>query len=85
MQVITPIVHLNGTSRESLIDGLLEVYNRLEGTREAWRRAAPNGRDYYLEPGRLEKAESQHRRRLEAIDHLQNDIEAEMNGISDQP
>lgn len=83
MELVIPIVHLNGTSRESLIDNLSEVYNALEDVRGKLKQAAPNGRDYYPDPGRMDLAVAQHRRRLSAIDALQNEIEAEMEAISE--
>jgi hypothetical protein len=78
---VTPIVHLNGTSLESLLEQREHVYCKLGDVFEALKQMAPNGRDYYAEPGRLDKAEEQHRRRMLAVQVLQDEIEAEMTAI----
>ena len=81
--LVTPIVHLNGTSRDSLLGQRSDAYDALEKAAAALRQMAPNGRDYYLEEGRLQKAEAQHMRRLAAIRSLQDEIEREMHLICD--
>lgn len=82
-ELITPIVHLNGTSADSLLEQREQVYCKLGEVLDALKQMAPNGRDYYPEPGRLEKAEVQHRRRMLAVQELHDEIEAEMTVISD--
>jgi hypothetical protein len=42
-----PTIHLNGTSRESLMEDLLGAYHALTEAIAALGRACPNGRDYY--------------------------------------
>ena len=79
--VVTPIVHLNGTSKQELIDQRLAVLDALRKAGEALRNAAPNARDYYPEPGRLTRAEAQHRRRLETLKLLVKQVEAEVTLI----
>lgn len=82
--VIAPIVHLNGTSADSLLFALSNAYNDLEKAAESVRQCGPNGRDYYPQPGLMQRAESQHRRRLETIRDLQAEIEREMDLIQQQ-
>jgi hypothetical protein len=54
---IIPIIHLNGTSKESLLDGYFEVYKALKFSVDKLYDAAPNGRDYYIYgEGAFEKA-----------------------------
>lgn len=42
-----PTVHMNGTSRESLMKQQLDVINAIDAALEAMRHAMPHGRDYY--------------------------------------
>jgi cell division protein FtsB len=48
------------------------------------KRAAPNGRDYYVEPGLLQKAEEQHRRRLQVIHDLREELETEVQQLDEK-
>lgn len=43
--VVLPIVHLNGTSREQLMEERLNARDALQEALRALCRAAPNGRD----------------------------------------
>jgi hypothetical protein len=54
--MIPPIVHMNGTSREALEKQLLDLHKSLRATSECLSHAWPNGRDYYPEPGRMDRA-----------------------------
>lgn len=77
--VVTPIVHLNGTSREALSEALCEAYAAVNEALDKLRLCAPNGRDYYPEPGKMQRAEEQHRTRGEylkaVLDSLQEEAE----------
>lgn len=84
MDVIAPIIHLNGTSAERLKDALSNAYDKLYEASEALRECGPNGRDYYLKPGLMEKAIEQHRGRQHAIRDVMAGIEAEMDAIDEQ-
>jgi hypothetical protein len=46
MDYVRPIVNLNGTSRESLIQQAFDVSGAAEALIQALGRAAPHGRDY---------------------------------------
>lgn len=83
-KTVFPCVHMNGTGKDTLIENLSVVYAALEVARETLRNAVPNGRDYYLGTWTLKDADAQHKRRLEAIDTLQKDLESEMELISNQ-
>lgn len=81
----TPMVHSNGTSRESLLKMRSEFYDALETARDKLKKMAPNNRDYYLRgPHGMETATSVHHQRLAALDGLQQSIEAEMEQIDQQ-
>lgn len=79
--VILPIVHLNGTSASSLIDARIKAYEALHEALDAFSEVAPNGRDYYPEPGRMKKAIEQHNRRCEAIFEITKELEYEIGEI----
>lgn len=82
--LIVPTVHLNGTSAETLTDNLCEVYSAIGDAIRKLKQAAPNGRDYYLEPGSLERATDQHMRRMKTLTDLQDELQAEIEAIEDQ-
>ena len=79
--LVLPIVHFNGTSAETLRHQRENVYFVLQQSLEVMRGMSPNGRDYYLEPGRLEKAEEQHARRCRTIAALMDEIETEIGEL----
>ena len=80
-----PSVHLNGTSKERLMSNLQDVTEKLREAYDAMKSAAPNGRDYYVQgPDAIGQAEVQHRGRLERIDSVIRDINAELEAISNQ-
>jgi hypothetical protein len=82
-QVVVPIVHRNGTSRESLIEQRASFYRALQEAEKTLQGMAPNGRDYYPEPGRMEKARAQHDRRRAVLGALRDEIEAEIAILDD--
>ena len=83
-QLVFPCVHMNGTGKQTLLDNLSSFYDAIEEARYHLKQAVPNGRDYYIGAWTLKDAMAQHMRRLEAIDAIQKDIEAEMELISEQ-
>jgi hypothetical protein len=81
---VLPIVHLNGTSREALIEQRLEVVHKLREVLDAMYEAAPHIRDYYVgEPGLWGKALAQHQHRLALILGLRLELEEEIDVLSD--
>lgn len=80
--VVTPIIHLNGTSKESLLEALENAYAAVREAMDKLRECAPNGRDYYPEPGRMDKAVAQHRQRQEHLQAVYDSIEAEAYAIA---
>ena len=82
--LVLPIVHLNGTSRQELIEqrsiasiAIVQAIGALQGMSQ-------NGRDYYPEPGLMEKAQAQHRRRLQTLKDLQDEIMSEADILFDE-
>ena len=78
-----PLVHLNGTSGESLLSGYVHVRDRLSNAIEVLHDAAPNARDYYpLGDDAFSAARREHEDRtrrlmsvLEEIDGLMSVLE----------
>jgi hypothetical protein len=81
MPLVVPFIHYNGTSANQLIENLLAVSHALNNAYAALKSAAPNGRDYYPEPGRMEKAIAQHTARMRYLDTLQESVSAEIEAI----
>lgn len=73
--MITPTVHLNGTSAEELGRQFRAVYSRVGIALIALRDATPNGRDYYVQsPDAFSKAMREHEARLAALVQLREDM-----------
>lgn len=51
MKITIPTVHLNGTSREQLLDGYETTVKAIRKAIEATEQHQPNARDYYLQDG----------------------------------
>ena len=86
--IVTPIVHLNGTGRQSLTDQRLAMYNSLTEALETLREMAPNGRDYYVAsngPERMDAAIQQHHRRQQVLCDLKDEIETELEMLEEVP
>lgn len=80
--LVIPFVHLNGTSKSELLALREQVYAALDEAAAALRQMAPNGRDYYLEPGRFEEAVAQHDSRIKAIRDIMAELEKECEAIN---
>jgi len=73
--LIVSMVHLNGTSKESLMEALERAHNALDKACNALAVTAPNGRDYYPMPaGSLAKAQEQHRSRLNRVQSVMSEL-----------
>lgn len=71
-----PTVHLNGTSRESLIAALVAASEALDVAYEKLKQTAPNGRDYYPQGGlAFPLASGQHLDRLGRLDSVKWEID----------
>ncbi len=67
-----PMIHLNGTSRESLLEGYIDSVNAVHHAIEVLQKNAPNARDYYLMPGdpKFEPAMAEHEARLQKLESV---------------
>ena len=66
-----PMVHLNGTSLDALLEGYIDCVNAMRHAIEVCQKNAPNGRDYcYGTVGTREinKAMTEHEARLEKLE-----------------
>jgi hypothetical protein len=80
--IVHPIVHLNGTSREELIELRCKTYAAINDAYAVLKRMAPNGRDYYPEPGLMDLAVAQHTRRMQTLDDLLKELVLELDALS---
>ena len=66
--MITPTVHLGGTSRQDLLDQFMEAGHALSLALSKMQDACPNGRDYYLQgPDALSMAMQAHASRVARV------------------
>ena len=80
MTLAIPTVHLNGTSREELMEQLLNAVEALRVAIDAVSAACPNGRDYYVQgPDATQEALRQHANRL----HNLTAVRVELNEIAE--
>lgn len=84
MSIITPIIHLNGDQRETLLANLQHAYTAVRSAIEALQQCSPNGRNFYPEPGRLQKAEAQHAERMAHLDAVSRSLQAEAIAIDQE-
>ncbi len=80
-----PTIHLNGTSKDDLLEQWMGYASALRAAREALTKAQPNGRDYYVQSSdALREALNEHSDRARKIDSLIEEAEAMMEKIADQ-
>lgn len=82
--MMTPTIHMNGTSREDLLEENAVAVVSLQRAFSAVAKAAPNARDYHLQGGdAFGKALAEHDERLKKIDTVRLELVAIANAISD--
>lgn len=78
-----PTVHLNGTSRQELLDQLITAGRAGREFTRALGQAAPNGRDYYLKAGSTYPiAHMQHLARLAKVQEVIKELETIAEAIA---
>jgi hypothetical protein len=83
--VVTPIVHLNGTGGDALVETNTLAARRLNEALEALCEAAPNARDYYLHGGdAFAAAQKQHEERVSKLRGVLADLRTIRESIADQ-
>jgi len=83
--IAVPRIHLNGTSKNALMEDYLTAYRKLTEAAKALQEAAPNARDYYPQGSDVyTQAASEHTARLVKIRSILDDLDTICNAISDQ-
>lgn len=79
-----PLIHTNGSSIESLIEGVCAAGVALQDALDALERATPNQRDYYLLPPAAWKAAiAEHKSRVERVRGVLNEMHEVSDGLTD--
>jgi hypothetical protein len=83
--MLTPTIHLNGTSGEDLLEQYTKAHDAVRKAIDALYEARPNGRDYYVQgPTALGYAQREHEARIAALRKVQEDLVAIGESIQDQ-
>ena len=82
--LMRPIVNLNGTSPEALIDARLEARTACLALMGVLQGLLPTGRDYIGHPDAYRRDLNIHSARLLALDNLLNDLGDEALAIQDR-
>jgi hypothetical protein len=73
--MMIPTIHLNGTSRQELLDGYVVALNAVRDAIIAVGNACPNGRDYYVQgPDATQKARGEHLLRLVRLMSVRDEL-----------
>jgi hypothetical protein len=84
-EVIVPVVNLNGTSAEKLMEGYREALDALRTAISYMPSIEPHGRDYQTEERTVfSEAADQHRSRVKALEGVYQDIELIALAVQDQ-
>lgn len=78
-----PVVHTNGTPAQRLLDGYVESAEKLREALKALEGSEPNGRDYYVTPGALKKAQDEQLSRCARVREVLQEVEALAEHVSD--
>ena len=83
--MITPTVHLNGTSGDDLLSQTTDAMLALSDAIKALQKAGPHGRDYYLHGNSaFPRALQEHEDRLTKLAEVQTDLVAISEAIHAQ-
>lgn len=83
--MMTPTVHLNGTSAGDLLESYMHASSKLRDALDALVRCGPNARDYYVkkEPGAFEIAREEHQDRVKRLTSVIKELEALSASVAD--
>ena len=71
-----PTIHLNGTSKESLVESLCEAIHAIHEAGRALAQTCPNGRDYYPQGNTaIQWALDQHEARMNKLREVATELE----------
>lgn len=72
-----PVVNMNGSSRDALVEQQRNVRNAARALADALAEASPHGRDYQTaQPGEYQGARKEHEARLLAVRDIMDDATA---------
>jgi len=72
---IVPTVHLNGTSRDALVDQLRAAIEAIHAAESKLTAAAPHGRDYYPQGSdAIRVAQQEHAARLTKLQEIEREL-----------
>lgn len=72
--IVIPLVNLNGTSREALVQQQIKVLGCLTALSVALGEASPHGRDYQPDPSRFPEAVNQHAARVRDVNRMIDEV-----------
>lgn len=73
--MITPTVHLNGTSADELMKQFRDAFDALHKATCLLQQAAPHGRDYYPQgQDTIYQAQKEHRARIDKLIDVKNEL-----------
>jgi hypothetical protein len=87
MSLELPTIHLNGTSKERLLEAINDAYWKIGEAQRALAETTPNGRDYYTpqrDYDRLAKATNEHYARMLKLADILKELEELAEGIDTQ-
>jgi hypothetical protein len=71
----TPTIHLNGTSRKTLLEQARTAATALDAAIEAMRGMSPNGRDFYPQgDDAIRDAIAEHAQRLRVLQQMRDEV-----------
>jgi hypothetical protein len=82
--LVPPIVNMNGTSRQELLDQQLDVLVAIEALIATMRKAAPNARDFQPKPQDYIPAREAWNERVEALIEMKGQLASNAYCISQQ-
>lgn len=79
-----PSIHMNGTSKEALLEAIEESYSAISGAMDKMRQCVPDGRDYYVQASEAYGvARDQHRDRCLKLQAVMDELQAIAEAIHD--
>lgn len=79
-----PTIHLNGSSRERLVEGYCDASNAIRKAMDVLQEHSPHGRDYYPQgDGAFAAASDEHRARVRKLDEVRIELAAIALAISE--
>lgn len=86
MALTAPTIHLNGTSKESLLESVVTARESCRAFMKDLGELYPNARDYYPQGAdAIRKATEEHRRRFAALDAIHCELGDMAEAIVAQP